>query len=60
MQEVVESQAAILLTEEVLLEALCFDFIVPTPHSDLVDLFDAQPEAAAQLEEFAWSIANDS
>ena len=55
----VESQTAILLTEEVLLEALCFDFIVPTPQSDLVDLFDARPEAA-DVEEYAWSIANDS
>ena len=54
-----ESQNAILLTEEVLLEALCFDFIVASPHSDLVDLFDARPETV-EVEEYAWSIANDS
>lgn len=54
-----EYQNAILFTEEVLLEALCFDFIVTSPHSDLVELFEAQ-QVSEQVEEYAWSIANDS
>ena len=49
----------ILLTEEVLLEALCFDFVVATPHAELVDLFDSRQEKP-ELEECAWSIASDS
>lgn len=59
MQEVEECQSVILLTEEVLLEALCFDFIVASPQSDLVDLFEAQQQSA-DVEQHAWSIANDS
>lgn len=58
-KEVEEYQNAILLTEEVLLEALCFDFIVTSPHSDLVELFDARP-THEYVEEYAWSVANDS
>ena len=50
---------AILLTEEVLLEALCFDFVVATPHAELVDLFDSRGEKP-EVEEYAWSIASDS
>lgn len=50
---------AILYTEEVLLEALCFDFVVATPHAELVDLLDAKQEKA-EMEEYAWTIANDS
>ncbi|KAJ7940666.1 hypothetical protein B0H13DRAFT_1939256 [Mycena leptocephala] len=40
-KEVEQCQASILLTEEVLLDALCFDYVVESPHSKLVDLFDA-------------------
>ena len=58
-QEVEEAANAILTTEEVLLEALCFDFVVDSPHADLVDLFDAQEEEPA-LQDYAWSIAHDS
>ncbi len=54
-----ESQTAILLTEEVLLEALCFDFVVANPHSELVDLFEAREERS-EVEEYAWTIASDS
>ncbi|KAJ3016857.1 hypothetical protein NUW54_g719 [Trametes sanguinea] len=58
-KEVEECQTSILLTEEVLLEGLCFDFIVDSPQADLVDLFEACPNTT-QIEECAWSIANDS
>lgn len=48
-----------MLTEEVLLEALCFDFVIESPHADLVDLFHrSDPEPLVQ--EYAWSIAHDS
>ncbi|KZT68990.1 cyclin-like protein [Daedalea quercina L-15889] len=52
-------QNAILQTEEVLLEALCFDFVVDSPHAELVDLFDVRQDSL-ELEECAWSIANDT
>ncbi|RDB21335.1 Cyclin pch1 [Hypsizygus marmoreus] len=58
-KEVDQCQTAILLTEEVLLEALCFDFIVESPHAELVDLFDAH-EANDLVQEYAWSLAHDS
>ncbi|KAI0361993.1 cyclin-like protein [Trametes cingulata] len=58
-KEVEECQTSILLTEEVLLEGLCFDFVVDSPQADLVDLFEACPNSP-QIEECAWSIANDS
>ncbi|KAI0664903.1 cyclin-like protein [Cubamyces menziesii] len=58
-KEVEECQNIILLTEEVLLEGLCFDFVVDSPHADLVDLFEACPNDP-QIEDCAWSIANDS
>ncbi|TFK42608.1 cyclin-like protein [Crucibulum laeve] len=58
-KEVDQCQASILLTEEVLLEALCFDFVVGSPHAELVDLFDAS-ETDQQLREYAWSLAHDS
>ncbi|CCL99142.1 uncharacterized protein FIBRA_01157 [Fibroporia radiculosa] len=52
-------QTAILLTEEALLEALCFDFVVDSPHAELVDLFTTRRESN-QFEECAWSMANDT
>ena len=58
-QELEICQTAILLTEEALLEALCFDFVVDSPHAELVDLFEARP-VDPMLEEAAWSVANDS
>ncbi|TEB35899.1 cyclin-like protein [Coprinellus micaceus] len=58
-QEVNERSAAILQTEEVLLEALCFDFFVESPHAELVDLFDSC-ESPPPVQEFAWSLAHDS
>ncbi|KAH7916060.1 cyclin-like protein [Hygrophoropsis aurantiaca] len=57
--EVEKLQTAILLTEEVLLEALCFDFGTSSPHNELVDLFDAEHEDS-QVQDYAWSIAHDS
>ncbi|KAI0807117.1 cyclin-like protein [Fomes fomentarius] len=59
-KDVEECQTSILLTEEVLLEGLCFDFVVDSPHAELVDLFDARSSNNQQVEECAWSIANDS
>ncbi|KAF8741002.1 hypothetical protein AX14_006206 [Amanita brunnescens Koide BX004] len=58
-KEVEQLQATILLTEEVLLEALAFDFVVGSPHADLVDLFDSC-ETDTLLQDYAWSIAHDS
>ncbi|TCD69718.1 hypothetical protein EIP91_006485 [Steccherinum ochraceum] len=58
-KEIEDAQIVILATEEVLLEALCFDFVVESPHKDLVELFDARDESF-DLQECAWSIANDS
>ncbi|KIJ69436.1 hypothetical protein HYDPIDRAFT_79510 [Hydnomerulius pinastri MD-312] len=57
--EVEQQQTAILLAEEVLLEALCFDFVTSSPHVMLVDLFDAQQESA-RVQDYAWSLAHDS
>jgi cyclin K len=58
-QEVNQLQNVILLTEEVLLEALCFDFVAPSPHAELIDLFDAYQEDS-RVQDYAWSIAHDS
>jgi cyclin K len=58
-QEVERLQNDILLTEEALLEVLCFDFVVDNPHTELVDLFDAHNEPPL-LQDYAWSIAHDS
>lgn len=57
--EVDQLQNVILLTEEVLLEALCFDFVAPSPHAELIDLFDAYQEDS-RVHDYAWSIAHDS
>ncbi|KAJ7219246.1 cyclin-like protein [Mycena pura] len=58
-KEVEQCQASILLTEEALLEALCFDYVVESPHSKLVDLFDAHDDDIL-IQECAWSFAHDS
>ncbi|KAJ7709934.1 cyclin-like protein [Mycena rosella] len=58
-KEVEQCQASILLTEEVLLEAICFDYVVESPHSKLVDLFDAHDDDI-RVQECAWSFAHDS
>ncbi|KAI9509357.1 cyclin-like protein [Russula earlei] len=57
--EIEEVSSQILAAEEVLLEALCFDFVIDSPHADLVDLFEAH-EASYRLQDHAWSIAHDS
>jgi hypothetical protein len=51
--------SAILAREELLVETLCFDFLVHHPHSILVDLLQSMPEDTI-LEDHSWSIANDS
>ena len=51
--------AEILAIEEVLLEALCFDFVVASPHAELIDLLNAHQEKP-EVEEHAWTIASDS
>ncbi|PPR06637.1 hypothetical protein CVT26_001179 [Gymnopilus dilepis] len=58
-KEVDLCQSAILLTEEVLLEALCFDFVVDSPHAELLDLFESLG-SEMELREYAWSLAHDS
>ena len=59
IQEIDEVSGQILAAEEVLLEALCFDFVIDSPHADLVDLFDAH-DVAYRFQDYAWSIAHDS
>jgi hypothetical protein len=59
LQEIDEVSNQILNAEEVLLEALCFDFVVDSPHADLVDLFETH-DVSHRLQDFAWSIAHDS
>lgn len=51
--------AEILAIEEVLLEALCFDFVVASPHAELIDLLNAHQEKP-EVEEHSWTIASDS
>ena len=51
--------ASILQTEEYLLEAICFDLVVESPHAELVDLFDVY-EKDTLIQEYACCIAHDS
>jgi len=41
------------------MEALCFDFVIDSPHADLVDLLDTH-DVGQRLQDYAWSIAHDS
>lgn len=58
MQEVERTQNNILNAEEALLEALCFDFIVDSPHAELVELLERHADTA--VHEYAWSMAHDT
>ena len=58
-QELEDAIHNILQTEEYLLDALCFDFVVDSPHGDLVILFNAH-EVSPSLEDHSFSIAHDS
>ncbi|THU90718.1 cyclin-like protein [Dendrothele bispora CBS 962.96] len=58
-KEVDALQADILLVEEYLLEALCFDLTVESPHAYLVDLFSVAPDDRV-VQDYAWTIAHDS
>lgn len=62
IQDVQMRQDVILLTEEALLEALCFDFIVDPPHEILVDVLEKHmpDEVDKALCDVAWSLAHDS
>ena len=70
MKEIQEYQNVILATEEALLEAICFDFVVETPHEILVDLIERfagevtkqSPNGALvpSLCDIAWNVAHDS
>ncbi|KIJ17386.1 hypothetical protein PAXINDRAFT_112329 [Paxillus involutus ATCC 200175] len=57
--EVKQQQTAILLAEEVLLEALCFDFVITSPHVVLVEMFDTS-QGSTRVQDYAWSLAHDS
>ncbi|KAI6108956.1 cyclin-like protein [Pisolithus croceorrhizus] len=59
VDEVENQQSAILLAEEILLEALCFDFVTTSPHFILVEFFDAG-QTTSKVQDYAWSIAHDS
>jgi len=41
------------------MEALCFDFVIDSPHADLVDLLDTH-DVGHRLQDYAWTIAHDS
>lgn len=58
-QDFEQCQLSILLAEEALLEALCFDFVVDITHAALVELFDAR-EVDMTVQDHAWAIAHDS
>ncbi|KAJ3998184.1 cyclin-like protein [Lentinula boryana] len=58
-KEVDQYQTAILVTEEYLLQAICFDFTVESPHAELVDLFVAIPDDRT-VQDYAWTFAHDS
>nr|GAT58708.1 translation initiation factor eIF-2B subunit alpha [Mycena chlorophos] len=45
---------------QALLEALCFDYVVESPHSKLVDLIEAHGQEGTRVAEVAWSFAHDS
>jgi len=57
-KELEQIQNTILATEEALLETLCFEFWVESPHSQLVDLLEVY--APPELQDYVWSIAHDS
>ncbi|KAJ3725985.1 cyclin-like protein [Lentinula raphanica] len=58
-KEVDQYQTAILVTEEYLLQAICFDFTVESPHAELVDLFVSSPDDRT-VQDYAWTFAHDS
>lgn len=58
-KEIQRWQKNILATEEILLDALCFDFTVDHPQGHLIDLLDAV-EANELLHQYAWTLINDS
>jgi cyclin K len=60
LKDVEQVQTNILLVEEALLEAICFDFTVESPHAYLIDTFDNQGPSHRLHQEYAWSLANDS
>ncbi|KAF8504052.1 cyclin-like protein [Hysterangium stoloniferum] len=57
--EVQRWQTNILATEEILLGALCFDFIVDHPQADLVDMLEASAGSEI-IHQYAWTLVNDS
>jgi cyclin K len=69
-QEIQDYQNVILATEEALLEAICFDFVIETPHEVLVDLIEryageitnqsSNGALGSSLCDIAWNIAHDS
>ena len=59
LQEVDQYQTAILVTEEYLLQAICFDFTVESLHAELVDLFVSSPDDRT-VQDYAWTFAHDS
>ncbi|KAG6868369.1 hypothetical protein C0993_004015 [Termitomyces sp. T159_Od127] len=58
-KEIDQFSNLILHIEEYLLEAICFDLVVESPHAELVDLFDAH-EKDILVQEYTWCIAHDS
>lgn len=38
---------------------LCFDFVVDTPHADLLDIFEAM-SLPNNIQEYSWSICHDT
>lgn len=59
-EDIQSCQDAILGAEAVLLEALCFDFVIDSPHEILVDLIERYAGDDLPLGDSAWCIAHDS
>ncbi|OCB84300.1 cyclin-like protein [Sanghuangporus baumii] len=59
-EEIQVCQDAILVAEAGLLEALCFDFVVASPHEILVDLLERYAPDDEPLCDASWCIAYDS
>jgi len=59
-KELEQIQNTILATEEALLETLCFEFWVESPHVQLIQLLQAYASPPPALQDYAWSIAHDS
>lgn len=50
--------ASLLAAEEVVLDALCFDFVTPSPHAEIAGIAEKHDDGA--VHDHAWTLAHDS